>query len=323
MSLNERALAIVQRIEELASDLRISVTKLGAGSTVLDLGVRVPGSYEAGRLLVEACLAGHGKVSIGDVELDRMRFKSLQVDVESPALACLGSQMAGWKIEVGAYCALGSGPARALARKPHSIYDELGYEERSETAILVLEAESLPSDDVAEHVASACGISPRDLYLLVAPTSSIAGSIQIAGRSVEAVLHKLHRLKFDLSAVLRGRGISPIAPVVSEKWTMMGLVNDFLLGAGQVELEVDVGGRNLSELIRRVPASSSPAYGRPFLEILREARFDFYKVDPDLFSVAKVVMVDAHSKRRYEAGKVDAKLLDSSLRLARTLPEAE
>ena len=39
-------------------------------------------------------------------------------------------------------------------------------------------------------VAEACKVKPEDVYLLVAPSACIVGSIQVAARMLEQVCHK-------------------------------------------------------------------------------------------------------------------------------------
>ena len=47
----------------------------------------------------------------------------------------MGSQYAGWRISVGKYFGMGSGPARALGLKPKELYEEIGYKDDSELAV--------------------------------------------------------------------------------------------------------------------------------------------------------------------------------------------
>ncbi len=60
-----------------------------------------------------------------------------------PVVACLACQYAGWRLSDGkgkdAFFALGSGPARALARV-EPLFEELGYRDKAPTATLVLES---------------------------------------------------------------------------------------------------------------------------------------------------------------------------------------
>ncbi|MGC8873728.1 MAG: methenyltetrahydromethanopterin cyclohydrolase, partial [Chloroflexia bacterium] len=58
ISVNERAAAIAERMIEDAEALGIQVLTLDPGTPVIDAGVKVPGSLEAGRLFAEVCLGG-------------------------------------------------------------------------------------------------------------------------------------------------------------------------------------------------------------------------------------------------------------------------
>jgi len=80
---------------------------------------------------------------------------------------------------------MGSGPARALALKPKETYEALDYEDDAEFAIITLESDRLPDEKVIDYIARECDVESEDVYALVAPTSSIVGSIQISARVVE------------------------------------------------------------------------------------------------------------------------------------------
>ena len=54
----------------------------------------------------------------------------------------LGSQFAGWRIKDGDQIAIGSGPVRALALKPKDVFEEIGYKDQSDKAVLTLESNS-------------------------------------------------------------------------------------------------------------------------------------------------------------------------------------
>lgn len=314
-SLNELAIEIIDKMMDKARELRITVTKSPIGSAIIDCGVNVKGSYEAGRLMTEVCLGGIGKAELQAMRLDKGSFPAIFVSTDSPALACLGSQMIGWEVKEVGYSGFVSGPGRILARKPEKIYEKLGYRERAREAVLVIESSAIPPDPILHSLARMCGVDPKCLYVLVAPTASLAGSAQVAGRCVEAGLHKLERLRFDVMKVLRAEGRAPIAPLIKNERLMMGRLNDMILAAGQAWYTVDGRGIELEKLVERIPSSTSVHYGRPFFEILRDVGFDFFKVDPDIFSVAEVFLIDSETKKAYHAGKIDSKLLRASLAL--------
>lgn len=80
---------------------------------------------------------------------------------------------------------------RALSLKPKKIYEEIDYQDESDVAVLFLEADKMPNDEIVEVIAEGCKVEPSQVYLVVAPTSSMVGSIQISGRVVETGIHKI------------------------------------------------------------------------------------------------------------------------------------
>ncbi|MEW8260337.1 MAG: methenyltetrahydromethanopterin cyclohydrolase, partial [Candidatus Thiodiazotropha taylori] len=57
-------------------------------------------------------------------------------------------------------------------------------------------------------------------------------------------------------------------------------------------------------------------YGRPFAEIFKAYEYDFFKVDPMLFSPARVVISVLDSGRSFTAGSLDRDLLTASFGVA-------
>jgi methenyltetrahydromethanopterin cyclohydrolase len=240
--------------------------------------------------------------------------KRLQVHVfvDRPAIACMGSQFAGWMVKVGEYFAMASGPARAKARQ-EKIFDELGYRDDFNGALIALETRKLPDERIADFISEKCGISPKDLYILVAPTASIVGSIQISARVVETGVHKLHEVGFDIHKIISGSGSAPVAPVAKNDLEAMGKTNDCILYGGRTEYFVAAEDSEVEKVIASVPSSSSTDYGAPFLEVLERYDRDFYKVDPKLFSPAEVKINNVKTGKIFHAGYVNEEVLRKSL----------
>ena len=62
VSVNLESKKIVDLMIENADDLNIAVHKLANGSTVIDAGVDVTGSFKAGELYTKICLGGLAEV---------------------------------------------------------------------------------------------------------------------------------------------------------------------------------------------------------------------------------------------------------------------
>jgi len=312
LSLNEMAMAAVERLVNESDTLRVQVHQDGA--TIIDCGIDTPGSLEAGRLVAEACMGGLGDIKLITITVGNHLLPAVQVSTDSPSLACLAAQMAGWSVKVEDYFALGSGPARAKARVESKLFQKLGYSDDYYQAVLVLETRRIPGPQVCKYIAEACQVELDDLYLLVAPTASMVGSVQIAARIVETALHKLKALGLDPSRVLSGLGLCPVAPVARKDSHAMGLTNDAILTMGQTFLTLrSEEGEDLAALVEKAPSSASPAYGKPFRQIFKEAGGDFYKIDRMLFAPAHVTVSDISTGRLYTAGRPDPDLFLKSL----------
>jgi methenyltetrahydromethanopterin cyclohydrolase len=312
LSLNDRALELADRLAADADAARVDVATLSNGTRVIDCGAQAPGGFEAGRCFAEVCMAGLGKVAYAPLVLEGRWFPGLTVTTDRPAVACLAAQYAGWRLDRDGYFAMASGPGRALIRA-EELYDDLDWDEQASAAVLCLETREPPPPEVADFVAERAGVPPSALTLLMAPTASVAGSVQIAARVVETALHKLHELDFDVRRVVTGFGSCPLPPVAGDDMAGIGRTNDAVLYGGQVHLTVESGDDDaLRALVERLPASASSDYGEPFGKVLKAADFDFYAIDPLLFSPAQIRLTSVGSGRSFEAGGVNLEVLERS-----------
>src|SRR3954470_6366265 len=311
LSLNDRARALADALVADADALRVAVRMLPGGTRVVDCGSAVPGGLEAGRRFAEITMGGLGAVTFAPLVLDGRWFPGLTVVTDHPALACLGSQYAGWQIKRDDYFAMASGPGRALIRA-EDLYDDLDVDEHAGAAVLCLETRDAPPDELAVSVAERAGVPPGDLTLLFAPTASLAGGVQVAARIVETALHKLHEIDFDVRRVVSGYGTCPLPPVAKDDGAAIGRTNDAVLYGGQVELTIDADDDEIEAIVERVPSSSSKDHGEPFGTVLAAADWDFYKIDPLLFSPAEVSLVSVKSGRSFHAGGVELEVLERS-----------
>jgi methenyltetrahydromethanopterin cyclohydrolase len=87
-----------------------------------------------------------------------------------------------------------------------------------------------------------------------------------------------------------------------------------VLYGGQVELTVAAPDDELEAIVERLPSSASRDHGEPFGRVLERANWDFYAIDPLLFSPAEVRLVSAESGRSFHAGGVAPDVLERSFR---------
>jgi methenyltetrahydromethanopterin cyclohydrolase len=313
LALNRRASVLADAMEEEAEKLRVAIHRLRDGTRIIDCGIHQEGSFEAGCRLAEICLGGAGKVSLTSIDLEGLWLPAVQVATDHPVAACLCSQYAGWRIDLEGYGAMGSGPARALARVERELFERIGYAESGPPGVLLLESRVLPGEPVASYVASRSGIPAGGLTLLVAPTASLAGSAQIAARGVETGLHKMLGLGFDVNKVRTGLSLCPMAPVAKNDLQALGWTNDCILYGARTYYAVEASDHEVEAMMDRLPASASPDYGTPFAQIFSRAGHDFYKIDPMLFSPAEITINNLATGRVFRAGRVDVKVLRAAL----------
>jgi methenyltetrahydromethanopterin cyclohydrolase len=314
-SVNALTAPLVRAVIDEAVALRLAVEKLANGTVVVDAGIKVLGGLEAGRRIAEICLGGLGQVRLRA----GMAFANwpwhLDVHTSDPVIACLGSQYAGWSLAhgtgKGAFQALGSGPARAMGSR-EELFGELGYRDQGESSCMVIEVGQLPPVEIADKIAQQCGITPANLTLILTPTSSLAGGVQVVARSLEVALHKVHALGFPLEAIIDGAATAPVCPPSQDFITAMGRTNDAILFGGQAHLFVDSNDADATDLAQKLPSSASKDYGKPFAQIFKDCNYNFYDIDPMLFSPARVSVTSLKTGKTFHAGRLDEKLLDQS-----------
>jgi methenyltetrahydromethanopterin cyclohydrolase len=310
MTLNEEAWLIAEQMANDAATLRLAVHNIG-GATVIDCGIEVLGGLHAGLGLARVCMSGRGEVTLVTGEVGDWRGPFVQVQSDDPVRACLASQYAGWQIGVGKYFAMGSGPMRAKYGKEELLNDIPGREEAN-VAVGVLETRKLPTAEVVGFLTEKLQLPADRLMLLVAPTASLAGTIQIVARSLETALHKLHALKFDVTQIVSGFGTAPLPPPAKDDLIAIGRTNDAILYGGRVHLWVRADDEQLAAVGPRVPASASRDHGAPFAELFARYNHDFYKIDPHLFAPAEVVFHNLTSGRTFAFGRMEPDVLQRS-----------
>jgi methenyltetrahydromethanopterin cyclohydrolase len=294
--------------------MRIAVRTLASGARVIDAGIEAAGGLGAGLLLAELCMGGLGRAEFAPLTIDGEQWQGVQVWTDHPAECCMASQYAGWAINPDGYFAMGSGPLRAKARVERELFEKLRYAEDDAThGVLVLEGRTMPTDAVAAWVAAKAGVAADAITFAIAPTASIAGGVQVVARVIETGLHKMDVLGFDVTRVVSASGTAPVPPVAKNDLRAIGRTNDCVLYGGTARYTIRAEDDELADLAKKLPASASSDYGRPFYEIFKRYDNDFYKIDPMLFSPAEAVLTSATTGRTFRAGRLAADILRSSL----------
>jgi methenyltetrahydromethanopterin cyclohydrolase len=265
--------------------------------------------------MAAVCMGGLGSIALLPNAATPHWPWHVTVRSSDPVAACLASQYAGWALrnDEGAnrFFALGSGPARALARR-EPLFDDIEHRESADRAVLVLESDKPPPPPVIEKVARDCGVAAERLTVLFAPLRSLAGSVQVVARVVEVALHKAHALKFPLDRILEAAGSAPLSPPHPQLAAGMGRTNDAIIFAGRVHLFVGGPAADAATLAAGLPSSTSRDFGAPFTKIFERARGDFYAIDPMLFSPAEVAVTALATGQTFRAGEFRPDLLDAA-----------
>jgi methenyltetrahydromethanopterin cyclohydrolase len=261
-SVNELAAKICEKMIEEAEELNIGYERLRNGSHVIDTGIRVIGGIQAGLRSIMSCLGGLGIASLASMEVDGMMLPAVEVFTDFPVISLLCQAMGGYRkatlgwlnFEAGSYRAIASGPARALVHEPKELFEMIGYSDSADVAVSVLQSEQYPDEIVAVELASRCRVKTENLYMLVCPPSSMAGSIQVIGRSIENAMLKLRSLNFDARRVRYIHGIAPLPPLGSRSVN----VDDMLSYGSVVHLYVDSAeGTDLKRITDMIPSRSA------------------------------------------------------------------
>ena len=313
-SVNRLAWKLVEKLREKSELYNVHVEKLSSGTTIIDAGIKAKGGFQAGKIITEICMGGCGKARITCENYGETKLPSIFVYTDNPVIATLGSQFAGWQIKEGDYFAIGSGPARALSLKPKEIYEKIGYKDDYDRAVVVLETDKYPPESLIDRFVRECKVSHENLAIVLTPTASLAGATQVSGRIVETGIHKLSKVGLDPNKILYAWGHAPISPLHPKFTVAMARTNDAILYGGVTYYVVDYENEEeLERIVKSAPSSASRDYGRPFIEIFKEVNYDFYKIDPNLFAPAVLIVNNLRTGNTFKAGKINVEILMESL----------
>lgn len=307
-SINQQAVQIVkEQIIPRAEQLNCRVVPLSNGATVVDMGVEAPGGWMAGKLFTEAMIGGMGHVDFGHFRADDLELHSIDVYIDHPQEACLSAQFSGWPIKGGprpdGIAPIGSGPARAIARK--DIFSQAWtYQDTHHETVFGAQIAQLPDEALAEEIAAACDVNVENVYILAARTGSLTGTIQVCSRTVEASIWRMERKGFNIAHVISGTGTCPLPPPVKNELQAMDRTNTALLYGVTVRYVVDCDDGEIEAVIDELPFNASRRYGERFIDLFEEGERDFYRVDKDVHTVARYEITNYATGSVFKAGEI-------------------
>ena len=313
ISLNEKGIEIAEEMMDWSEELKVKNTQLKDGTkSIIDCGINVSGSYDAGLRFVETSMGGLGIARINTEKLGDIPVAFINVTTDHPALSCLISQKADWQINLENYTAIASGPAKSLSLK--SVYKKIQYEDDFEVGVIILESDKLPDEKVMQFIKDECSANfeIEDIVALVTPAGSIVGTVQTSGRVIETAVSKLYRLGFDTTKIVCATGNAPVAPVFKDNLKAKGCAYDSIIYYGSVILNTHGFDENI---FKKLPSCEAKKYGTSFYDILKEVKGDISKVDHDILAPAKIVVNDLDNGTCYHFGQYNPDILLKSYKI--------
>jgi methenyltetrahydromethanopterin cyclohydrolase len=314
VSVNQRAMEIVRRIIMDRETLNVGVSVLDNGSTIIDMGVNHTGGWSAAKHLVEVTLGGLGILQYGLIEMAGLELPQAEIYVEKPVTACLSCQLSGWplpdlKTESG-IVPLISGPVRAVVREDR-FARAFSYQDRNDEVVVALQGGLIPDTRLTDYIAAKCGLDPKQVFILTAATGSVAGMVNVAARTLETTLWRLHELGFNPEKVITAWGKAPVPPVSKDEYKAMIRANTYIYYGGTVGLTVECEDEEITKILAAVPLSpeTSDQYGTPFGKLLDEADGNIFQMTGFVHSVTKVIFYNAQTGKTFKCGENNFKML--------------
>jgi methenyltetrahydromethanopterin cyclohydrolase len=309
-SINESVTPYIDEMLSREEELAVRSYYLENQSTVIDCGVEACGSIGAGMLATAIALGGLGRVSLVPGIIDGFYVQFAQTWVDNPSVACLCSQMPGWKVKTDDFSGLAFGPARAIAQKPKNVFAAVDYADDSETAVVMLWSSKLPAAKDLDYIAKQCSTDPECVVALVARHNSIAGSVINSARAIEWAMSRLLQLGYDVREVASASSAVPVAPLMTDGQDYAVASMDSIAYYGMASLYA----KSANDLFRGATSDASKSYGKSFRALLKDAQGDLARVDPAIFAPARL-MVNGCDGTLNAYGRLDPNMLMASFGL--------
>ncbi len=312
LSVNAEAMKIVRRILESPEALGVEVSRLSNGSVLIDMGQKAPGSWQAGRLFTLVTVGGLGQVSFEGFTLAGVRLPAIRLLVDRPLVACMGCQVAGWRLVDEPDAPILAGPARTLNNPPDYHAALSGHRDAHHEGVVTVQMSRPVTGEMAQVMAQACGLAPENLYVLASRHACMVSTVQVPARGIETAMHRLALEGFELDRIQHAWCTGPVPPLVDDELASMGRINDALYYGGEVGLYVDAPDDLLESLAPKVVSEVSSLARRSFADVYREAGYDFHAIPLAAHTPAVLHMTNIRSGRTFSAGHLDLEVLERS-----------
>jgi methenyltetrahydromethanopterin cyclohydrolase len=313
-SLNDNARDILEkRVIPNAEKLRIGTQRLRSGALVIDMGIRYPGGFLAGKLFVEACLGGMGQLSFGTRKLESHIVPAVKIKVTMPDISEMASHVASLKVPWRGKTVVLSGPGRSLKGEDRFAAAVSYRDRKAGSAVFCIQTEDLPDDELVETIVSETGAQAENLYLIAARTGCITGAIQVCARNVEQVLPTLHDRGFPMECIAEANGITPLISITDDEKTAWGRVNDCLIYGQESNIYVRCEDEAIRAMLSDIPFSkNTDVYGVPFYDLFERCDWLWANVPRDWDAPCKVNFINLMTGNIFTAGAIENAALERS-----------
>ena len=332
VSVNEQSLKVVKEMMQREDSLDIDVIELKNHITIIDTGVNVKGGFKAAEYVTKAALCGFGEAKTIMAKYGSMHLPAVVAYTDLPAIIAISYYV--WPevmhpphVKTDEYSAWVSGPGKALKQKPEKVYAKLDYKDEGSVAVLLVQprGKQLPDESVAEKLANACGINPENLYLLVTPTNSIVGSVQVSARTMEDGFWRLteyYGISYDrVEEIMTLTPIAPVSPKVFREpcpWA-----DDMIRHGGVLHAWIySKEGEDLQKMAEEMVIENNPkSFGKSFYQLAVIEKkyigpeYDLVRLAEEGcgFVIAEACLYDTRVGRMYRAGRVHDNILEKLL----------
>lgn len=312
-SLNNMAAKIVEeQIIPNAEALNCEVLKLSNGATVIDMGINVKGGWKAAKLFTDSCCGGMGELVYQSMYVGKHLVPTTVIQVDKPDVTQLGSHIAGLYVPYRGKNQPISGPLRSIVSTDHWS-DRVAYRDtEAKKAVGHAQITTLPDEELTELICDRIHMSPKDLYLMAAPTSCVVGAVQIVARNLEQAFATTgDHLDFPVNSVVQAIGYSPVISIEDDEIIAMGRVNDGLIYGQESVFYMDCEDDDILRFADSLPmCKNETVWGIPFEDMFREAGSDWAKVPRDYDAPCKVNFVNIRTNHFFPIGALHYGVLE-------------
>ncbi|NHJ38501.1 MAG: hypothetical protein FK731_00605, partial [Asgard group archaeon] len=197
-------------------------------------------------------------------------------------------------------------PGRALAQKPSKSYKLLNFKETSDKAILCIESDIFPTEEIIDYLADKGGGENKGIYILMIKTACLVEYIQMAARAIElGVFRLVEQLGYPKERILHAVGSGIIPPLSMDDEISNDRVNNGLIYGTKLFLIIKSQKEDkIVDLIKKVPSKSSPSFGKRFIDVFNEVGQDFANFDLSLLAPTEIIINDIRTGKIYKEGKI-------------------